>query len=95
MKSFLFYKTSIPQTILTQTLNCMTQELTEQKSKLQNEMSDYLNEKGNLALQWATGVGKSRVAVNAVMDLFDQYGEEFRVLIVVAEDDIRTHCTSL
>lgn len=36
----------------------MTQELTEQKSKLQNEMSDYLNEKGNLALQWATGVGK-------------------------------------
>lgn len=64
----------------------MTQELTEQKSRLQNEMSDYLNERGNLALQWATGVGKSRVAVNAVMDLFNQYGEEFRVLIVVAED---------
>lgn len=64
----------------------MTQELTEQKSRLQNEMSDYLNERGNLALQWATGVGKSRVAVNAVMNLFDQYGEEFRVLIVVAED---------
>ena len=36
----------------------MIQELTKQKSKLQNEMSDYLNEKGNLALQWATGVGK-------------------------------------
>lgn len=64
----------------------MTQELTEQKSRLQNEMSDYLNERGNLALQWATGVGKSRVAVNAVMDLFDQYGEEFKTLIVVAED---------
>mgnify|MGYP004643222039 FL=1 len=64
----------------------MTQELIEQKSRLQNEMSDYLNEGGNLALQWATGVGKSRVAVNAVMDLFDQYGEEFRALIVVAED---------
>ena len=54
----MFYRTSIPQTILIQTLNCMTQELTEQKSRLQNEMSDYLNEKGNLALQWATGVGK-------------------------------------
>ena len=64
----------------------MTQELTEQKSRLQNEMSDYLNERGNLALQWATGIGKSRVAVNAVMDLFNQYGEEFRALIVVAED---------
>ena len=64
----------------------MIQELTEQKSRLQNEMSDYLNEGGNLALQWATGVGKSRVAVNAVMNLFDQYKEDFTVLIVVAEN---------
>lgn len=49
-------------------------------------MAGYLYNGGNLALQWATGVGKSRVATKAVMDLFDQYGEGFSALVVVAED---------
>lgn len=56
------------------------------KNYLQDEMAGYLYNGGNLALQWATGVGKSRVAIKAVMDLFDQYEEGFSALVVVAED---------
>lgn len=29
-----------------------------EKDKLQNKMADYLLNKGNLILQWGTGVGK-------------------------------------
>lgn len=59
--------------------------INQKKSELQDEMANYLVDKGNLVLQWATGVGKSRVAVNAVVNLLSKCEENFKVLLVVAE----------
>ena len=58
---------------------------TSNKDLLQRMMASYLYNGGNLALQWSTGVGKSRVAVKVIKDLFDRF-ENFSVLLVVAEE---------
>lgn len=55
------------------------------KDLLQKMMASYLYNGGNLALQWSTGVGKSRVAVEVIKNLFDRF-ENFSVLLVVAEE---------
>lgn len=58
---------------------------TSNKDLLQKMMASYLYNGGNLALQWSTGVGKSRVAVEVIKNLFDRF-ENFSVLLVVAEE---------
>ena len=58
---------------------------TSNKDLLQRMMASYLYNGGNLALQWSTGVGKSRVAIKVIKDLFDRF-ENFSVLLVVAEE---------
>lgn len=58
---------------------------TNNKDLLQRMMASYLYNGGNLVLQWSTGVGKSRVAVEVIKALFDRF-ESFSVLLVVAEE---------
>lgn len=62
----------------------MKVNILEQKSKLQKEMSDYLIKEGNLIIRWPTGMGKTKIAIDA---FYKQYSkkENSKFLLVIAE----------
>ena len=62
------------------------------KQEIQNEAVELMKEHGKVILQWATGLGKSKAAIDILKHLFLEYisletrqGTPFKVLLIVAE----------
>lgn len=62
------------------------------KDDVQNEAVELMKEHGRVILQWATGLGKSKAAIDIVKHLFLDFiglatgqGSSFKILLIVAE----------
>lgn len=55
------------------------------REEMQKYYSDCLIDEGNLIAMWATGTGKTNLAIYAILRLLKEKGSDFRILIVVAE----------
>lgn len=55
------------------------------REEMQKYYSDYLVDNGNLIATWATGTGKTNLAIKAAVRLFEEKKDQFKMLIVVAE----------